>query len=139
MQEFKFRAWDKENRTMHDVEFLGEEVLKISGGGWGNREEFMVMQYAGQKDCKHTEEYPEGQEIYGGDVVKSHYNTGREFVEVIAFNNGAFKLHYKTGGAGTRWSPLPYPPYITNLNTVYCEWIEVIGNIHENPELLGVE
>lgn len=83
--------------------------------------EIARCQYIGLRDAKRTEEFPEGEEIYTGDILK---HTFAELVEwVVSFKDGAFG--------------------ITNLNcsTFYpCDSStffidrEIIGNIHEGEE-----
>ena len=82
-----------------------------------------------------------GKEIYEGDVVRlisggSRWN--REACEVV-FLNGSFQFNRPD------W---PYPcgfityamscseRYIIDDHSELCSQIEVIGNIHENPELI---
>ena len=73
------------------------------------------MQYTSLKD-KH------GEEIYEGDIVRStadfgtaQYDDNREIIEPVEFKNGCFY-------------PICMEPE---------ENFEIIGNIYENPELLG--
>ena len=73
-----------------------------------------VGQYTGLRDCKRTKEYPEGQMIFEGDVVVS-----------------------------TNANRLSNKPYIVEFSAISGYWCcdpkrepVVIGNIHDNPELL---
>lgn len=111
MRELKFRAWDKENKKMYEVELIGENVLKLAGAEWENREGFEVMQYTGLKDKN-------GQEIYEGDIIKYEWD-GKTRIDVIVFNAPMF-----TPSHAMRWS-------------LYED--EVIGNIYEHPHLLQGE
>ena len=92
-----------------------------------------VGQYTGLEDKN-------GQKIFEGDIIKSHYANARQtdFVERVVFHNGRFCSMYKLLGGGKMWANLPDGvPYLPQDKTVYMEWCEVIGNIHANPELVG--
>lgn len=72
------------------------------------------QQYTGLKDRN-------GKEIYVGDVIKAIGWKGSAYSgDVVEFRDGAFECSY--GCRVSSYSNLP---------------IEVIGNIHENPELVG--
>lgn len=80
--------------------------------------DFELMQYTGLKDKKRTEEYPEGQEIYEGDLVEGYWNNKAVKGEVN-FREGMFGID-----DGDAYS----------LNRLV---VEVIGNVYENgSELL---
>lgn len=111
MREIKFRAWDKENKEMVEVELLGKRVLLVKDGEWENIENFEVMQYTGLKDKN-------GKEIYEGDIVNCFRHEGFEFVTT------------RLGAHGIE-TQLGFYPFIE----VYG-YAEVLGNIYENPELL---
>ncbi len=135
-REIKFRAWDINNRVMlHSSEGespkdASEDFLLViqngvlywdipdmgcyGGGEWTRKQgKFEIMQYTGLKDKN-------GNEIYEGDVIgglrESHWHNGKHVVlEKVEWN------HFKSGFC------------ITNDDMKDCE---VIGNIHDNPELL---
>lgn len=75
-----------------------------------------------------------GKEIYEGDVVKVDFNRDgyHDSVQVIEFYEGAFGSRNK--GDHFRIPALFSGRAIEGMNTNY---FEVIGNIHENPELLN--
>ena len=118
-REIKFRVWDKKD-TMEVVGPFSWNKLP----GFNNPENFVVLQYTGLNDKN-------GKEIYEGDkVLGSGGKYCRDLQEIeipnaedmiveaaVCFYKGCFYLNH-------------YP-----LNN-YDE-LEVIGNIHENPELLN--
>lgn len=81
-----------------------------------NLDDYILMQSTGLKDKN-------GVDIFDGDVVKSQYTITSDFelFEVRQFRGGAWRIDN-----GRRGSEL----WLRN------EDCEVIGNIHENPELL---
>ena len=133
----KFRAWDIEDKVMMPVgridfgldDEFGERVWLTDGGAncyWiFNRdspgsEEFELLQYTGLKDKT-------GKEIYEGDIVKC-YQGGvmtADVVMKISFYEAAFMLTNEANHV-----PLGAFPE---------EDLAIIGNIYENPELLGFD
>ena len=113
----KFRAWDKENKEMVEVELLGKKVLLIKDGEWENIEDFEVMQYTGLKDKN-------GKEIYEGDLLK--HPTG--VVAEIKYENdvASFVAVYTAND----------DMEMNHLDREIIKKCEVVGNIFENPELL---
>ena len=96
----------------------------ISGEGITVRvdsERFVLMQFTGLKDKKRTKEYPEGQEIYEGAIVK--VNSFPQPMEVC-FKEGQF-------GWGRK-----LPECHTFAGFIKEDKIEVLGSVYENPELL---
>lgn len=134
MRELKFRAWDKDMNTMHDISgfITFKQFTEVHFGTSGfKRGQYELMQYTGLKD-KH------GTEIYSGDVIsrkrhKDQNNWASELVhdmdyaDTVIFHHGAFisKENGKTIHSIIR-------PFRITDNIEH----EVIGNIHQNPELL---
>lgn len=73
-----------------------------------------VGQYTGMKDC-------DGTEIYEGDIV----STDDEDIAVITWDENEYKFTVDT------------EEYFCDLGEYYPKDLEVIGNIYDNPELLG--
>lgn len=126
MREIKFKAWVKELNEIREVEYINFLKKMISYPNKFCKEYYLnadfdeieLMQYTGLKD-----EY--GDEIYEGDIVKLRANHG---IGVVKYYDewGAFVVEYIK----------PKKLAVLGMN-YYEEDIEVIGNIYENPELLG--
>ena len=67
--------------------------------------------------------------MYEGDIVKGLFNFGLEIMSVCTFKDGAFGLAAKQCGA------YHFSAFTSICNVQY----EVIGNIHDNPNLLKIE
>lgn len=144
MRTIKFRIWDDILKILYTPELDAEivnlwEVPKLQGGVLKMREGIMVMQFTGLTDKN-------GKEIYEGDILEfrrgyNYSNNKPSFIAPVQFENGAFTidiLHsnlskcngdYYNWGLACGWTL--GTKSIHNSNGT----IEVIGNIHENPEL----
>ena len=127
MNDIKFRAWDKEDFKVRQVLGMSFEHGTISVKL--NDEEYLQedarrfepMQYTGLKDIN-------GIEIYAEDIVREIPEKGYEHL-VMNGNLGVVKLN---SGSCT----------IINAKDGRTHFFfytkqEVLGNIHEHPELLG--
>lgn len=127
MREIKFRAWDKKRKEMiviEEIHFKYNSIVYDEGIITSPMENFEMMQFIGLKDKN-------GKEIYEGDVVKYHnprvQEKPKEFVgKVFWVDEWA---QFSLGGEGGF------------IDFERAGWLilEVIGNIHENPELLEVK
>lgn len=101
-----------------DVELMycDEEISEE----WNYIDRETLGQYTGLHDKN-------GKEIYEGDIVKYRDSRGQH-IEKVIFDKGCFYagMHW---GSSTRVAPKLINTRIT----------EVIGNIYDNPELLGGE
>lgn len=138
MREIKFRAWNKKYNFMMIPDIISQKTNRVKcDGDWYEKNEFELMPYIGLKDKN-------GKEIYKGDILKGFVypflslGIHNYFAEVRWFDNEKcfglyiFKaLDSKVRGLSTG--------NIESLEDWNCEQWEVIGNIHENTELLEVE
>lgn len=67
-----------------------------------------------------------GKKIFEGDIVEGLFLHSMPVNSVVAFSDGSFGLLWNRAGAETFWA------FTSICNVEY----EVIGNIHDNPELL---
>ena len=70
-----------------------------------------------------------GKLMYTGDIINALFDFGMPIKSVCGFKDGAFGLLAKQHGVEH------FHAFISLCNVKY----EVIGNIHDNPELLEVE
>lgn len=129
MRELKFRAWAKGyEKWCHRIEYIDDGLwLGYVDDGIGelSTTDIIVEQYTGEKDKN-------GKEIYEGDIVKTESPN-----EGMNFEAGAIDYHQAMFLVCN--APKFSDPELTHSETLgyYCDTeLEVIGNIHENPELL---
>ena len=90
-----------------------------------------VGQYTGLRDSKRTKEYPNGKEIYEGDVTRR----GETTYQIVWMENRA-KFGAKVIRSEcvlVRNLTFPLDHYVDEHDSL----LEVIGNIYEYPELLA--
>lgn len=130
----KYRAWDKETQTMLDVSLIDFKKSVLVGEHWDfgetnfiNFDDIHLMQSTGLKDKN-------GKEIFEGDILTDGHTT------VVIRNHPTLGFYtvdesskegYLSDTVGTEDFE-EAKEFIRNS-------IEIIGNIHENPELLEVE
>jgi len=142
MREIKFKAWDKLNKEMFNVEIMDFQERKVYKDTVSYRKfnDIELMQYTELKDKNEKE-------IYEGDVVKL-VHTGIEisadrledlkrFVGIIKYENGIFKI-VKTEKSLIESKYFEMEQKKVSEIFIYSKLydLEVVGNIYENPELL---
>ena len=106
MREIKFRMKD----------YSGQWYYFGLGNATMTTEE-TLGQFTGLKDKN-------GVEIYEGDMMKHN-----DYMFVIRFHEGKFGYWYYSEEEKSKF-------YFVEINCERCKKAEVVGNIHDNPELL---
>ena len=119
MAELKFRAWDKEENKMWNVEtlYIEDEWVKVNDGSiYGLTKDlirsYCLMQSTGLRDKN-------GVEVYEGDIVENSYKE----IGFIKNSNDAFCFNRKERNF-----------YLSGIGA--GSPFKILGNIYENPELL---
>jgi uncharacterized phage protein (TIGR01671 family) len=147
----KFKVWCKNNNEWeNDPCFLSPDGILYHLIPNGTLKALLpdthiVVWPTGLRDSKRTEEYPEGQDIYEGDIVlfDDTGEEGYEYKEGFDFKNIA-KVVFDLEKAGYTLTDFAEKENSYMANDGLCEInsgtflkeCEVIGNIYENPELL---
>lgn len=128
MRELKFRVWseeDREYRTDCDVFRLFHGKTGCPATIYSDEgDRFDIEQYTGLKDKN-------GKEIYDGDILGGIWESG-----FISWCEKCKQFQYHSAGIGCM---------ACSGDVHWCEIVEddgkleIIGNIHENPELLEEE
>lgn len=119
-REYKFRAWNKINSTMHQ-DITDTENWSFS---YLNKDIFIWLQWTGLKDKNNID-------IYEGDIIQiKHPYKDRMFSGIVSWEV------YMWSCKEFFFSHYDVPSEIFSEGT---EHIEVIGNIYENMELLNTK
>lgn len=116
MRQIKFRAWDVENQEMIDSDSLAFDYYEPLCDQLCDSDEMKFMQFTGFQDSK-------GSDIYEGDII---YVAGfsRKAKAIISHKHGS-EFEDLDG----------YHRSMINA-AAENDIGEIIGNIHQNPELL---
>ena len=142
MRNIKFRCWNAHSSVMHDWdEMVSKNKINLLSH---QQKSYPVMQFTGLLDIN-------GIEIYEGDIVSMPYVDPmggiqldqQDFKSEVSFDRGSFlvfcnelrpEMH-----AIENWIKRTEGKYVSNYGNIK-EWgdcvLTVIGNIHQNPELL---
>lgn len=118
----KFIAWDNECKVIREYDELKGLTLDAL-----NASDFELEQSTGLKDKN-------GKEIYEGDILAWHSNIYRkhDWVGLVLYRGAGFAVQESDKSYSS-------PEWLDCACRKDANIIEVIGNIHENPELLEEE
>ena len=129
MREIKFRAWDKKcievygtGMSYGEPEYFDDMLaFRFNHFESDNPSEIIYEQYTGLRDKN-------GKEIYEGDIIQdSTFKDRGSYIMAVEWEKEAASFVLTRNG----WAFRHY--FYESSNPDDCE---VIGNIHENPELL---
>lgn len=136
MRDIKFRAWDKKKNDWFD-DNCGVLYIELNGNinfGWNGEimddytDRIILMQYTGLKDVNNVE-------IFEGDIVKRTYLDGmfgRTHIGEVVYDKVYARYIISKPQKYTEPKTEDIRNTLSDRNTY-----EVIGNIHNNPDLLG--
>ncbi len=122
MRDIRFRVWDKVTKKMLFPVWITRRGIEFGENGWSSNIfalDYELTQFTGLLDRN-------SKEIFEGDIVKE-----------IGYPNPAKCLWFDEG-AGFVFQGIKNPDDVWCPNSeATSRGFEVIGNIYENPELLG--
>ncbi len=126
-REIKFRAWVNDHwvdwiPTCKTLGAYNASIIDTEGYTFEEDNPFIVEQYTGLKDKN-------GKEIYEGDRIKIE---GSDTVYTVEYGRGVWVARFGDEPGDN----ICLFHYVQKNTVLYAE---VIGNVHENPELLGDE
>ena len=121
-REIEFAFWNKQKKEMWDVQSIDWNAREVcNGGDIASLGDGILLQYTGLKDKN-------GKEIYDGDIIRIKPNPkdyggykGHNYIELVFWND----------------EEACYDIAIDRTWLLLKSDIEIIGNICENPELIG--
>lgn len=135
MANLKYRAWDKKLQMMLDVSLIDFKKRVSVGEHWKFGEtnfmsfdEIDLMQSTGRKDTS-------GNEIFAGDILKvtDKVENKESWLEVVSYNEE--KAMFVTDEVNKNFKTPVAPLYSLFDTDLFI--VEIVGNIYEQPGLVG--
>ena len=127
-RQIKFRAWHilfgPKGPMQGMVHGKASSILALAEM---SPDEYIVEQYTGMKDAN-------GKEIYEGDILAWHSNIYRkhDWVGLVLYRGAGFAVQESDKSYSS-------PEWLDCACRKDANIIEVIGNVHDNPELLEAD
>ena len=137
MREIKFRVWDHHDQKMKYAEmewFDDMFAFRFEHRGFEEEDnsDVVIMQYTGLKDKN-------GKEVYEGDVLRTPHFLDENGKQLYLYHRVVWSERL-TGWQAVNMNETTDPPYVKTGSPqlwVYAkDEFEIIGHIHQNPELL---
>lgn len=134
-RDYKFRAWDAENKAFVSAGGVQEQHIPVvpTEHGFALKTKFLLSMWTGLLDKN-------GQEIYEGDIVQYAYDWDHEDA---GLEKRIFKKPTKRNKPSIgviEWSGGEHAEFVVNPDRMCLSneemLIEVVGNVFENPELI---
>lgn len=128
MRKIAFRVWDKVNKKMYFSYAVDKNGEWCVNSEYSNEcedvdgKQLIQMQFTGQKD-------KDGKKIFEGDICVSYIHPEVPIYHKIEWSEKFCGWYAQNLNSGTEDGSTQLWVYLKND-------VEVIGNIHENPELL---
>lgn len=133
-REIKYKIWDRIEKRWYAYEeniySLAPEIAEINSEYGNDKSRFVWLQFTGLHDKN-------GKDVYEGDLFEfvSKKDTSIIMLGEVYFKEGCFTMGYgykNPSGEQRKGYFLSSP-----MENDGAEWVEVVGNIYENSDLIN--